>query len=572
MSQDTSLDMGWSEQATKQQASESRRGRLLRDGNFAMFVHWGLYSCLANRWQDKTYYGIGEWIMHPAMAGISVEQYQSLVTLFNPTLFDARQLVRLAQDAGMKYIVITSKHHEGFAMFHSQASDFNVVDATPLKRDLIKEIADACQEAGMGLGLYYSHFQDWTALGGGGGPTVDATGKPADFDHYFRTKCLPQVDEITRNYGPLEVVWFDTPCEIDRSYVEELVKVVRANQPDAMISGRIGHDLGDYLTAGDMEVPMRNIEGTWEALDTTNDAWGFAHYDTNWKSPLEILKRLITTVARGGTYLLNVGPKSDGTIPAAVEENLRGVGRWIRRYPQVIYETEASPWRHAMPWGDIIAQGSTIYLCVFDWPGDGMLYLPGLRSRIVSAEVFYGDERMATTWGQKNGWKCLNVPDRRPEKLVSVISLTLDGIPDVDPTHGVDPTIDTSLPADFAAVRGCKQSYKQWMEKFGEWRHRSQISQWEPEGTASWAVTVIEPGSYRVDLTYAGTGRLVWRVQVEDGQSIENQQGASHIYGRFPIGQIHFDSPGRRCVYVSLVDGDPQMASLAEIHFSPVLL
>ena len=199
----------------------------------------------------------------------------------------------------MKYIVITAKHHDGFAMYESKACDFNIVDATPWGKDPMKELAAACREEGLGFGFYYSHNQDWTFPGGGGGPQVDASGKPATFDDYFIKKCLPQVEEITTQYGPIEIVWFDTPGKMPKHYVEKLVEVVHQNQPGALVSGRAGHELGDYQTLGDMEVPIVNVDGLWESVDTTNDSWAYAWYDENWKSPQQILERLVACVARG---------------------------------------------------------------------------------------------------------------------------------------------------------------------------------------------------------------------------------------------------------------------------------
>jgi len=280
-----SMDQMWGESVANMSAADAQRGQLLRDGNFGMFIHWGLFSHLGGKWQDKTYYGIGEWIMDKRMAGIPVDEYKSMAATFNPVNFDAHAIARLAKDAGMKYVVVTSKHHEGFAMYHSIADSFNIVDATPFKRDPMKELSDACHELGLGFGFYYSHNQDWVAPGGSKGPLAYADGTPAGFEDYFRKKCLPQVQEICSNYGTLDFIWFDTPGRMERRYIEELVDVVRKTQPKAMISSRIGYGFGDYAVIGDMEVPMRNIDGLWEGCDTNNDSWSYAWYDNNFKGP-----------------------------------------------------------------------------------------------------------------------------------------------------------------------------------------------------------------------------------------------------------------------------------------------
>jgi alpha-L-fucosidase len=384
--QEEGMDKMWGKQ--KPEISDgSERGKFFSDGNYAMFIHWGIYSNLANEWKGKTYYGIGEWIKHKNLADIPVDEYKEVARTFNPTKFDADAIVSLAKNAGMKYIIITSKHHDGFAMFHSRASDFNIMDATPFGRDPMKELAEACKKQGLGFGFYYSQNQDWTAPGGAGGPNVDESGKKVTFEEYFEQKCLPQVREITTQYGDIVLVWFDTPGRIPKKNVEQLVAEVRKNQPNALVSGRVGHGMGDYQTFGDMEIPFSNIDGMWETVDVTNDSWGYAWYDKNWKSPKLILENLISTVARGGTYMLNIGPKGDGSIPEEASYILLTAGDWLKKYPQIVYAAEPSPWKHILSWGDVTRQGDKLYLSVYSWPDNGKLFLPGLKTEIIQANL-----------------------------------------------------------------------------------------------------------------------------------------------------------------------------------------
>ncbi|MGB7323486.1 MAG: alpha-L-fucosidase [Rubripirellula sp.] len=564
------MEKMWGEQVIKLRAENADRGQLFSEGNYAMFIHWGLYSLLGNEVDGKTYYGIGEWIMNPRMAGIPVDDYKQLAGKFNPTNFDAKEIARIAKDAGMKYIVITAKHHDGFAMYASKANSFNIVDATPWKKDPMKELAAACREAGLGFGFYYSHNQDWTFPGGGNGPETDADGKPATFDDYFEKKCLPQVNEITTEYGPIELVWFDTPGKMPKHYVEQLVDLVHKNQPRALVSGRAGHGLGDYQTLGDMEVPRHNIEGMWESVDTTNDSWAYAWYDEYWKSPKEILHRLIACVGRGGTYMLNIGPRGDGSVPQRAAKTLTDAGDWIRRYPQVVYNTDASPWQHALPWGDVTRKGNSLFLCVFDWPTSEKLYLPNLTTKIKSAQLLGGEQSQSLTWSQEGDWAVVTVPAKAPEKLVSVIQLDLESEPEVDPVWALDPEHETEVLTEFATVENAKQSPKRWMEKFGEWKGIVHVHGFESGGKASWEVDVHQPGDYNVSLTYAGTGRLVWNVAIEGGQEIQNQQNSSHNYQSFPIGWLNFPKPGRYTVSAKCVDGDVASASLKTISFEPM--
>ena len=563
------MDAMWGERVVNLKAADAARGQLFDQGNYAMFIHFGLYSSIGNKYNGKDYYGIGEWIMNKAMAGIPVAEYMALAGDFNPSKFDADAIARLAKDAGMKYIVITSKHHEGFAMYHSKVNAFNIVDATPFKRDPLKELAEACRKHGLGLGFYYSHNQDWTFPGGAGGPVTTKEGKPADFKYYFENKCRPQIEEITTQYGPIAIVWFDTPGDIPKEYVEELVSIVRKNQPNALVSGRAGYGLGDYQTLGDMEVPSANVEGMWESVDTSNDSWAYAWYDNNWKSPKEILRRLIACVARGGTYMLNIGPRGDGSVPERAARSLRVAGEWIRNYPQVVYGTDPSPWKHALPWGDITRKGNTLFLCVLDMPASGQIVLHGLRTGIKSAVLVGAGRGEELNYDKVGGWVRIDLPPGCHKNLIPVIEVQLTGAVEVENEWGLDPEIETTLLAEFARVTGAESAKKMWMEKFGEWKHVVRVCDWKKGGKATWALEVLKAGDYAVELTYAGKGRTVWGVDIEGGEHIRNQQNSSCNYQKFPIGVIHFPKPGRYEVSASCLDGDLKMASLKAIHFEP---
>ena len=549
------------------------RGRLFDQGNYAMFIHWGLYSHLGGIWKDTTYYGIGEWIMNPRMAGIPVNEYKEIAREFNPDEFDARSIAQLAKDAGMKYIIITSKHHEGFAMFDSQADPFNIVEATPFARDPMKELSSACRELGLGFGFYYSHNQDWTAPGGSGGPKVYPDGKPATFDDYFYKKCLPQVKEICTNYGEIDFVWFDTPGNIRKELVVELVEMVRESQPNAMLCSRVGHGMGDYASKGDMEVPLRNIEGLWETCDTHNDSWSYTWYDNNFKSPKEILHRLISTIGRGGTYLLNVGPDGKGNIPETSSKFLQDAGRWIQKYPQVVYGAGSSPWGHALPWGDITTKENSLFLSVFEWPQDGKLYLPGLESKILSSELLDGSGSNEISFEQERGWTIFNVPYKPADAPVSVIEVRLDGDADkagVKTDLGIYPNIESELPVEFAEVSGAVKARINWMEKFGEWKHAEQISKWNDNGKAEWTVEVFEPGFYYLDLRYKGEGKLVWKTVTDEGIRIQNQQAATGKYQNYHMGIVEFKKAGKHSISVSLMEGDKEMTSLESVVIQPI--
>lgn len=564
------MDKMWGDTSVSVDALKNGRGKLFDESNFGMFIHWGLFSHQGGMWKDKTYYGIGEWLMNPRMAGIPVDEYKKIANDFNPSEFDARKIAQLAKDAGMKYIIITSKHHEGFAMFKSEASAFNIVDATPFARDPMKELAAACREKGLGFGFYYSHNQDWTTPGASGGPKVNADGSPASFEDYFYQKCKPQVKEICSNYGDIDFVWFDTPGSMPKNLVVELAEMVRELQPNAMLCSRIGHGMGDYASKGDMEVPARNIGGLWETCDTNNDSWSYAWYDNNFKNPKDILHRLIATVGRGGTYLFNVGPDGKGNIPEIGAKFLEKTGAWIRKYPQVVYGAGPSPWQHALPWGDVTTQGNAMFLSVFEWPQDGKLYLPGLQSKIVSAKILNGTE---ISYQNENAWTVFDVGCKPADSPVSVIEITLEddaARAKVNSEMAVYPNIETPLLAEFAEVVAAEKKEVKWMEKFGEWKHVTQISKWNKESRAEWTVEVFEPGYYYLDLIYKGENRLVWRTTTDEGFTVQNQQAATEKYQRYNMGILEFKKAGKHSISVALVEGNPKTSSLKSAVIEPI--
>lgn len=564
------MDEMWGDQKIIDRSDIGDRAALFDDGNYSMFIHWGIYSNIANKWKDTTYYGISEWIMNPRRANIPADEYMAEAKNFNPVNFDAKAIAKLAKDAGMKYIVVTSKHHDGFAMYDSKSNDFNIVKATPFGRDPMKELAKACKEEGIGFGFYYSHNQDWTFPGGNGGPKTNEKGEEVGFDYYFEKKCLPQVKEITTQYGDIAMVWFDTPGNMEKKYVEELVAVVRKNQPNAMISGRAGHDLGDYLSLGDMNIPVRNVGGLWETVDVTNDSWGYAWYDENWKSPKRILKSVISTVARGGTYMLNVGPTPDGSIPMEATSALKTSGEWLKKYPQVVYTASASPWGRQLPWGDATLHEGKINLSIYQWPLDGEIFLPGLKNEIKTAQLWVAGKKVPLEIEKFANWVRIKLPSDRPEQLVSVVEVEVVGALQVDTSLSIDPIYKTTLPVDFAQAEDCKIEEKRWMEKFGEWKHISQAQEWTKTSKVNWEFKIMEAGYYQIDLNYAGAGRLVWRIENEEGAMVQNQQNSSEVYHYYEMGLLKFDTAGKHKVSVSLKEGDMENASLKEIRFTPL--
>ena len=343
--------------------AKEKRLEWFREAKYGLFIHWGLYAIPAGEWNGKRSLGIGEWIMNRLT--IPVKDYEKLSSRFNPVKFNADEWVRLAKDAGMKYIVITSKHHDGFAMFKSNASAYNIVDATPFKRDVLKELADAAARQGIRLGFYYSQSQDWHEPNGAGNTWDFGPDDKKDYDQYLRSKAEPQVKELLTGYGPVALIWFDTPRMMTGDRAQRFAAIVRQLQPATLIDGRLGTE-GDYRSTGDNVIPPQASTDAWEVPATINHTWGYRTDDTDWKSPGQITFKLVDIVSKGGNYLLNVGPTAEGLIPQASQDILRTVGKWLQVNGEAVYGAGPTPFGEEL--GEPSVRGAK------DIRGDALVY------------------------------------------------------------------------------------------------------------------------------------------------------------------------------------------------------
>jgi len=385
-------------QDTETPAQRDARMAWWREARFGMFIHWGLYSIPAGTWDGKRVGFIGEWIMNSA--SIPVADYKALAPQFNPTDFNAHAIVSLAKAAGMKYIVITAKHHDGFAMFDSKADPFNIVAATPFHRDPIRELAEECRKQGLKLGFYYSQDQDWTAPGGAAYKTGDHDlpthhwdkAQDGDFATYLHAKAIPQLKELLENYGEFPVViWFDTPTEdMTPALAGEIVALLNQH-PNLIWNNRLGGGYKGDTDTPEQYIPAHGFPGRdWEACMTMNDTWGYKSYDTNFKSAETLLRNLIDIASKGGNYLLNIGPDSKGDVPPAEVERLQQMGKWLAVNGEAIYGTqptlfgaEAGSFSATEKDGDgkpkfvpewkwrSTTKKDRIYVELFQWPGEG---------------------------------------------------------------------------------------------------------------------------------------------------------------------------------------------------------
>ncbi len=473
-----------------------------REARFGMFIHWGLYAVPAGIWKGNDIPGIGEWIM--SRARISVPEYEKLANEFNPVNFNARAWVKVAKDAGMKYLIITSKHHDGFAMFNSACSDYDIVDATPWGKDPLKALAKECAKAGIRLGFYYSQSQDWHDPDAFGNGWDYADEKKKDFDKYLRRKCIPQLTELLTEYGPISIIWFDTPCRITEQQSLRLKRHVHKLQPDCLVSGRIGNERGDYGSLGDNQRPPGAITGDWETPCTLNDTWAFKTRDKNWKSVETLLELLVSCAGKGINYLLNVGPTAEGIIPRVSVNRLKAIGDWLKINGEAIYESQASPFPYEHDWGRITCRKGKLYLLFLKWPR-GTFALQGLRNRVKGARILGNqDAEIAVTQSHshKNDEHVieLTLPRKKPGTYVAVVALDIVGTPDADqmPLQQLDGVV--TLPVHMARIRGPKTT------SIG--RHGG-IEGWKTTTTSlGWEFNLRQAGTFRVMVQSAINGEL----------------------------------------------------------------
>jgi alpha-L-fucosidase len=529
-----------------------------KDGKFGMFIHWGPYSVLGGEWNGKRIEqgDIAEWIME--RFHIPVEEYRKVAATFNPVKFNAREWVALAKKAGMKYIIITSKHHDGFAMFDSKVSDYNIVDYTPFRRDPLKELSEACAEAGIKFCVYYSHREDWEnpyAYGNfwdfdSSQTSLDTMRYPALFRKYLDAKAIPQVKELLTNYGPLGIVWFDRGM-YTQEQGKEFADLVHSLQPDCLVNGRVGHYdkelLGDYQSLTDNGMPIGGIEEYWETPQTLNDTWGYSKYDQNWKKPGEIIRRLVTIASKGGNYLLNIGPTGEGIIPQPSVDILKRVGEWMDLNKESIYGTSPSPFTSEKTWGYCTRKENILYLHIFEWPEDNILKVEGLNNRVEKAYMLVNKEKALVVNKDANGQILINLPENPTDSINSVLVLEIKGIPDVDP-FVIEQTGEDTIKLDYVSAATYGNAAKRFNRK-GEGQ-QFHISKMEgPDDIIEWHVNVKSPGKYDVLITYAaisgweGCSYVVKSPWEQIKGTVKSTKGW-YEYKTEKIGQFNIKKPG----------------------------
>jgi alpha-L-fucosidase len=425
-------------------APRDERMQWWRDARFGMFIHWGVYAVPAGEYKGQRSKEIGEWIM--SWANIPRSEYAQFPPRFNPVKFDAAEWVRIAKSAGMKYLVITSKHHDGFSMFDSAVSDYDIINATPYKKDPMRALRDECEKQGIKFAFYYS-IMDWHHPS----QYVKAAGKHETAGNnknemregqkdVYVTYMKAQLHELITKYDPA-VLWFDGEwvdwwTEADG---KDLYQYVRRLKPSILINNRVGKgrkgmeglNKDDQEYAGDFGTPEQRIPPSgipgvdWESCMTMNTTWGFKSYDDQWKSVETLVRHVIDTASKGGNYLLNVGPTAEGLIPQPSVQRLEGIGAWMKVNGEAIYLTTAAPFKTELPWGRATAKAGRLYLHVFDWPASGTLMVPGYSGRVRRAYLMANPAADLRVEPSIDGLQ-IQVPPAAPDPIATVIVLELD--------------------------------------------------------------------------------------------------------------------------------------------------
>lgn len=504
-----------------------------REARFGMFVHWGVSSVLGGSWNGRDYKSYAEHIQRAARIPVPVYR-KEVAGAFHPTRFDADTWIRLAKETGMGYFIITAKHHDGFAMYDSKVSDYNVVQATPWKHDPMKDLQVACRKHGIKFGFYYSHAFDWGEENGvgndwdwqnpGGDRLLHGSEWWRNYPEYLPKarkyvddKAIPQILELIRNYHP-DIMWFDTPHKLPPEENLRIYAAVRKADPNIVINGRIFADadtdlikLTDYANTGDKPSEFAPKEGDWEGIPTTNESFGYNAKDGSHKPPGHFIQLLAKAASRGGNILLNMGPRPDGEADPADVKVFQGIGEWWNRFGESIRGTTRTTLPRQTWRGETTLKGSTLYLHVFEWPKDGELIVSGLRSAVKQARLL----------GSSGGM--LGV------KRVSDVDLVLTGLPAIPPDAddsvialdcAAPPVTDESMLIQRATTRIFFSVLDGWQQGPATYRvGRGKDDAWSVnwvDSTAGikWPLRVTEKGVFDVSIVYDAsppttTNRLV---------------------------------------------------------------
>ena len=527
-------------QTVKYDKASPEKMKWWEDAKFGLFVHWGVYSVPGGIWsKDNTFKswlngnandlvevkGYGEQILKGAQMPLS--EYEKIADVFDWSKFNAQDFINLCFASGQRYIVITSKHHDGLAMWRSKASKWNIGDATPYGRksgrDPLKELADACHATKTNgspweikLCFYHSHCADWWEEDGVAfGYTLHQDPDVATFQHYLDRKVKPQLTELLTQYGEIGMIWFDVPRVLSVEQAQELKDLVHKLSPNTIIDGRLGHDMGNYSNTGDNGVVGVPVDVPWETGSSINESYGYKINAQKYKTPDEVISKLIQVVSHGGNYLLNIGPKGDGTIAEKDKEILAEVGKWTKVNGEAVFGTRMTPFTGEyafLPlWGEFTMKNSKLYLIVTHWPKDGKFEVPLLQNKIKRITLLADPTRKPLSYQRSkdangNDLVVVSVPGNPPSTVATVIAVECEGdLLKLSPfKHGYNPVkkqiyLDAANFQAYASnVKALSLYYDGEQKAIVNWRHGK-----VGDPTVAWTYQVPEAGEYNIEIDYA---------------------------------------------------------------------
>ncbi len=508
---DEALNGWW----TASMKTHEQRIEWWREAKFGMFIHWGIYSLPGGEWKGKKVGGYAEHLMRKEK--ISRKEYLELSHQFNPEKFNAEEWILYAKKAGMKYFIITAKHHDGFAIYDSKVSDFDITDQTPFKKDPLAELAAAAKKHGIKFGFYYSHAFDWEhpdapgndweynnpggdkLLGGANWYDTHPEWLPKAVK-YVDEKAIPQIKELLTKYHP-DILWFDTPHKLPLSENIRILKAIRETDPDVVVNGRLvrnaAANFGDYKNTADRPAEFYPVAGDWEAIPTTNESYGYSKYDSSHKPVSHFIQLLASAASRGGNLLMNIGPKGDGAFDTKDLSILKGIGDWLQKNGESIYDTKASP-LPLQNWGVSTVKNNKLYLHVFNYPPDGKLYIGGLKSQVEKAYLLVDVKKQLTATRLNEKDILVDLPEKAIDKANTVIVLALKTRPETDTVRFIAPDVPITRLLAYDATQHGKGF------GFGDGKtNRYYVEGWKkPEQSLSWNFRFVKPGRYTIMIKY----------------------------------------------------------------------
>ncbi|MFL5808859.1 MAG: alpha-L-fucosidase [Flavisolibacter sp.] len=492
---------------TASMKTHDQRIKWWREARFGMFIHWGIYSLPGGEWKGHKVNGYAEHLMRKEK--ISRKDYLDIAHEFDPVKFNAEEWILNAKKAGMKYFIITAKHHDGFAMFDSKVSDFDIIDQTPFKRDPMAELAAAARKYGIKFGFYYSHAFDWEHPDAPGndweyknpGGDLNLYGGRDWYDlhpdllvkaqKYIDEKAIPQIKELISKYHP-DILWFDTPQKLPLSENIKILEVIRKTDPNVVVNGRLvrsaNANFGDYKNTADRPAEFFPVTGDWEAIPTTNESYGYHKFDNSHKPVSHFIRLLASAASRGGNLLMNIGPKGDGEFDAKDLTILKGIGNWLDKNGESIYGSSASP-LPLQSWGVSTIKGNKLYLHIFNWPADGKLYVGGLRSDVSKLYLLADPKKSFTATRINDRDVLINLPKYPFDTANTVIVIDLKNKLMTDSVRYVSTNIPVSRLLAFDATQEGKGF------SFGDgktdryyvdgWQNKDQNLHWDFRTTAT---------------------------------------------------------------------------------------